>query len=195
MEDSTSRPLCAVARKLGDNEMTWKLSGAALIFAATAACSAPAAPAADPTTDPAKVTASDAALNVAKVADEVKAAIAVQIQAYATRDLDAMLSVMAPDYVWITYGQPNASGDAVRTGVAAQFADPALKLTVADETVDVAQAGDMAVYHSTYTYTYTDAATKAPVTEPGNWVAIFKRQPDGTMKLARDLIVALPATK
>ncbi|HOY77718.1 MAG TPA: nuclear transport factor 2 family protein [Hyphomonadaceae bacterium] len=171
--------------------MKWKHAGAAMILAMAAGCS----PAATPPAVDANAAASTVTPDASKVADEVKAAIAVQVQAYATRDIEAMLSVMAPDYVWITYGQPNATGAAVRTGVEAQFADPALKLTVADETVDVAQAGDMAVYHSTYTYTYTDATTKAPVTEPGNWVAIFKRQPDGSMKLARDLIVALPASK
>jgi uncharacterized protein (TIGR02246 family) len=127
------------------------------------------------------------------VADEVKAAIAIQVNAYAARDLDAMMGVMAPDYLWISSGQPNVSGDeAVRAGVAAQFADPALALSVSDETVEVAKSGDMAVYHSIYSYTYTDAETQTPTTQTGNWVAVFRRQEDGSMKLARDLIVALP---
>lgn len=125
---------------------------------------------------------------------EVKAAIATQLEGYAKRDLDKIVSVMAPDYVWINHGQPDVRGEAnVRAAIAAQLSDPALALTVADEQVDLAKEADMAVYRAIYRYTYTDPSTKRPTTELGNWVAIFRRQPDGTMKLARDVIVDLPA--
>ncbi len=152
-----------------------------LVLVAATACgvlAGCAAPSADPDT----------------VAAEVKGAIRTQVEAYAARDLEKMTSVMAPDYVWIMHGQPNLSGDAaVRAAIDAQFADPALALTVADEAVDVSETGDMAVYRATYRYTFTDPATKSPVVERGNWVAVFRRQNDGTMKLARDVIVDLPA--
>ena len=128
------------------------------------------------------------------VAAEVKAAIRTQIDGYAKRDLDQIIGVMAPDYVWINHGQPDVRGEAkVRAAIGAQLSDPALALIVADETVDVAAAGDLAVYHATYRYTYTDTATRRAATELGNWVAVFRRQTDGTMKLSRDVIVDLPA--
>lgn len=127
---------------------------------------------------------------------EVKAAIRTQVEAYASRNLDQMMSVMAPGYIWISHGQPNVTGDAqVRALISAQLADPALALTVADEAVDVSAAGDMAVYRATYRYTYTHPTTRRPATETGNWVAVFQRQGDGRMKLTRDVIVNLPAPR
>ena len=134
------------------------------------------------------------AVDPAAVEAEVKAAIRTQVDAYAARNLDRMMSVMAPNYIWINHGQPNMTGEArVRAAISAQFADPALALSVAEEAVDVSSAGDMAVYRAIYRYTYTDPATRRPTTETGNWVAVFQRQGDGTMKLTRDVIVNLPA--
>ena len=59
---------------------------------------------------------------------------------------------------------------------------------VSDETVDVAASGDLAVHHAAYRFTFTNPATKQPATEAGNWVAVFKRQPDGAMKMSKDII-------
>ena len=70
--------------------------------------------------------------------------------------------------------------------------DPALKLEVSDETVDVAASGDMAVYHAIYRFTFTNPATKQPAVEVGNWVAVFTRQPDGTMKMRKDMVLDMP---
>jgi len=64
---------------------------------------------------------------------------------------------------------------------------------VSDETVDVAAAGDMAVYRATYVYTSTDPKTKKPVTETGNWLVGYKPQPDGTWKIVWDVISDAPA--
>ncbi len=72
------------------------------------------------------------------------------------------------------------------------MSDPALKLEVSNEAVDVAKSGDMAVYRATYHFTYTDPATRKPAVETGNWVAVFTRQPDGTMKMLRDMVLDLP---
>lgn len=92
------------------------------------------------------------------------------------------------------HGAPNVVGKAAAmAGMKEQMADPAMKLAVADESVDVAAAGDMAVYHATYTFTFTNPATKKAGSETGNWVAVFKRQGDGTMKLSRDMVLDTPA--
>jgi hypothetical protein len=77
-------------------------------------------------------------------------------------------------------------------GMKEQMIDPALK-AVADESVDVAAAGDMAVYHATYTFTFTNPATKKAGSETGKLGGGFKRQRDGTMKLSRDMVLDTPA--
>jgi uncharacterized protein (TIGR02246 family) len=134
--------------------------------------------------------APDAARTIA----EVKAAIHTQVDAYAARDADKAASILAPDTIAIFHGAPNQTGrDSEAVAIKAQLADPALKLAVSDETVDAAASGDLAVYRATYRFTYTDPGTHRVTTEVGNWVAIFKRQEDGTMKLATDIVSDMPA--
>ncbi len=141
------------------------------------ACSQPA-PAADP----------------AKVIDEVKAAIHTQVDAYAAHDADKAASILSPDTIGMFHGEPNNVGAAAAlTQIKGQMTDPGMKLAVSDEAVDVSKSGDLAVYRATYHFTYTDPATKQPATETGNWVAVFMRQPDGTMKMSRDMVLDTPA--
>lgn len=152
-----------------------------------AACAAAALLAA--CTSPAPQAAATPAADPAKVAEEVKAAIKTQVEAYAARDPAKAASIVAPDLVTMFHGAPNTVGLAPNLEVMkAQMADPALKLEVSDETVDVAASGDLAVYHATYRFTFTNPATRQPATEVGNWVAVFKRQPDGAMKMSKDVI-------
>lgn len=124
-----------------------------------------------------------------KVADEVKAVIHTQVEAYAARDPVKAASIMAPDVLGMFHGESNTAGkEASEASMRAQMTDPGMKLEVTDESVDVATSGDLAVYHATYHFTYTDPATKAPAVETGNWVAVLKRQGDGTMKMIKDIV-------
>jgi ketosteroid isomerase-like protein len=133
-------------------------------------------------------------VDTAAVAAQVTAAIKTQVDAYAARDIDKAASILADDVVGHFHGAPDAVGKAAAiAGMKEQMADPALKLAVADESVDVAAAGDLAVYHATYTFTFTNPVTKNAGSETGNWVAVFKRQMDGTMKLSRDMVLDTPA--
>jgi len=135
-----------------------------------------------------------AAIDRQAVAAEVKAAIRTQIEAYAARDPEKAASIAAPDMLGMFHGEKNNVGrDAVLAQIKAQMADPAVKLEATDETVDVAEAGDMAVYRATYRFTFTNPTTGQPAVETGNWVAVFKRQADGTMKLSTDMVLDLPA--
>ena len=125
----------------------------------------------------------------AKVADEVKAVIHTQVEAYAARDPAKAASIMAPDVLGMFHGESNTKGkEASAASMRAQMADPLMKLDVTEESVDVASSGDLAVYHATYHFTYTDPATKGPAIETGNWVAVLKRQGDGTMKMIKDIV-------
>lgn len=134
------------------------------------------------------------AVDTAKVADEVKAAIHTQVDAYAVHDADKAASILAPDAISMFHGEPNLTGAAAGLEqIKAQMSDPALKLEVSNEAVDVARSGDLAVYRATYHFTYTNPETKKPAVESGNWVAVFMRQPDGTMKLGRDMVLDTPS--
>jgi ketosteroid isomerase-like protein len=132
----------------------------------------------------------------ADVAAEVKAAIHTQVEGYATHDPVKAASIAAPDIITYFHGEPNRVGKAAVEGaIKAQIADPAVKLEVSDETVDVAESGDLAVYHATYRFTFSNPGTNQPASEVGTWVAIFKRQADGTMKMSRDAVADMPMPK
>lgn len=134
-----------------------------------------------------------AAVDHAAVAAEVKAAIRTQIDAYAARDPQKAISIASPDMLGMFHGEANNVGrDAVLAQIKAQMADPAVKLEASDETVDVAASGDMAVYRAVYRFTFTNPATGQPAVETGNWVAVFNRQADGSMKLSKDMVLDLP---
>ncbi|MDQ2879538.1 MAG: nuclear transport factor 2 family protein [Pseudomonadota bacterium] len=123
--------------------------------------------------------------DAAKVSASVKADVQQLIADFNAHDAAKAVSHDAPDYVGMFHGMPNVVGpDADRTVTQQQMADPAAKVAVSDESVDVAKAGDMAVYRATYDYAYTDPKTKAPATERGNWLLGYKQQPDGGWKLA-----------
>jgi ketosteroid isomerase-like protein len=151
-----------------------KLGGVAfsiLLTGALAACAKP---------QPAKP-----AVDAAKVAEDVKADLHQLVADFNSHDAGKAVGHDAADYVGMFHGLPNVKGPAEDLALTKQqVADPLSKVSVSDETVDVASAGDMAVYRATYAYDFTDPKTKAPATEHGNWVVGYKRQADGSLKVA-----------
>ena len=127
---------------------------------------------------------SEPAATPGSVAADAKAIVA----AYNAHDAERAVAFDAPDYVGIFHGAPNTAGPAADlTGMRQQLKDPLAKWDSAGGTATVSQSGDIGIYEAPYTFTVTNPATGEPVNEPGNWIAIFKRQPDGTMKLWRSI--------
>lgn len=119
------------------------------------------------------------------IADAVKGQATALVAAFNAHDAEKAVSFDAPDYIGMFHGAPNVVGpeaDLVLTKQ--QVADPAAKVTVSDEDVSVAQAGDRALWRSTYAFTYTDPKTKQPTTENGNWLIGWRKQADGSWKAA-----------
>jgi len=136
----------------------------------------------------------EAPVDTAAVATMVKANVNDVVGAFNDRNAEKATSYDAPDYVSMMHGTANLVGkDADLAANTALVADPNLKLSVSNESVDVAEAGDMATYRATYSYTFTDPKTKAPATEVGNWLIGFKKQPDGTLKMAWGVVSDTPA--
>ena len=137
-----------------------------------------------------------AAGDSAKVSTEVKAAMASVISSFNARDAEKSVAYDAPDYVGMFHGADNVVGPAQDLALTKlQLSDAAAKVAVANEKIDVASAGDMAVWTATYAYDLTDPKTKQPTTEHGNWLIIFKKQPDGAMKMAYGVVSDTPAPK
>lgn len=133
----------------------------------------------------AKPEAAKPAVDTAKVAEAVKADLTQMVGDFNAKDAAKAVAHDAPDYVGMFHGAPNVVGpeqDLAMTKM--EMADPAMKLVVSDQVVDVAASGDMAVVRSTYAYTFTDPKTKGVGTQNGNWVVGYKTQADGAWKIA-----------
>ena len=125
--------------------------------------------------------------------DAVKAAAAKLVTDYNAHDADKSVSQDTADFVGMYHGTPNIVGPAADLAqTKQQLTDPATKIEVSDETVDMAASGDLAVWRGTYDYTTTDAKTKKPTVEHGNWLLGFKVQPDKTWKVAWSVVSDTP---
>ncbi|MGZ3377102.1 MAG: YybH family protein [Phenylobacterium sp.] len=156
-----------------------KIALAALATLALGACAQPAA---------------KPAVDTAKIADAVKADAEASVADLNAKNADKAVSHDAPNVVGMFHGAPNVNSPAEDlASTKQQVTDPAFKLAIANETVDVAQAGDMAVFRSTYVATMTDPKTKKVITENGNWVVQYKPQSDGSWKMAISVVSDTPA--
>ena len=146
---------------------TSKLTSVALSVLLTgglAACAKPAPP--------------KPAVDTAAFAEDVKADLHQLVADFNAHDAAKAVGHDAPDYVGMLHGQPNVKGPAEDLALTRQqVADPLSKVTVSDETVDVAASGDMAVYRATY---WQDSSGKdgTPLTQKINLIAGF-RHPAG----------------
>ena len=96
----------------------------------------------------------------------------------------------ATDIVSMESGRaPSVGLDAERQGLgmAMQYS-PSWHLTMIDETVDVASAGDMAIYRGTYNEDSTNDG--AAMTHVVNFIADFKKQRDGSWKVEWSVVCA-----
>jgi len=89
----------------------------------------------------------------------------------------------APNVISMECGSPSTTGiDADRDGFSTGFArDPHWHVHLIDETVDVASSGDLAVYRGIYDEDNSNAGVV--MTHKTNFIAEFKRQSDGSMKI------------
>ena len=102
------------------------------------------------------------------------------------KDLDKCMSFYVDDPVLFVPGAPASIGkDAVRQAFAGFLEVQALKLETSGLIIDVAQSGDLAFERGSYANTITDAKGKT-TTETGKLALVWKKQADGSWKIAAD---------
>lgn len=122
------------------------------------------------------------------VADAVKACVAAEIAGINAHDPVKATQCEANDTISMESGRPASVGrDNYIAGLKMAFQyEPAWRLRLIEEAVDVPQSEDMAVYRSTY---YQDSTISgAPATQKVNYVAFFRRQTDGSWKIAWSVV-------
>jgi uncharacterized protein (TIGR02246 family) len=95
----------------------------------------------------------------------------------------------------IPNGPAMTGREAIAKGMKYALADPNWSLAMQPVQVDVSQSGDLAYVRGTYALTATDPASSKVATEKGRFIAIFRKQPDGSWKAVQQISNAeAPAT-
>ena len=117
---------------------------------------------------------------VTRTAQEILAALEA-------RDSAKVASYYAPDAVLATPGRPAVrGGEAVSKAIRDDMADPNFKLSVSDGKTDVAASGDLAYRRVSLKVTYTNPQTNQAEHSAGTYLAVFRKQADGSWKLVED---------
>ena len=119
----------------------------------------------------------------AAIASAIKADVAEIVGGINAKDIAKATKFDAPDLMSMESGrEPSAGAKADRDGLSMTFKyAPSWHLSLIDETVDVAKAGDMAIYRGTYAE--DSMRDGVPYTHKGNYVAGFRRDPDGLWRV------------
>lgn len=128
-------------------------------------------------------------------ADQVRKAALGVVAAYNRQDAQAAAAFDAPDYVGVYHGQANTIGPAAdEAGMKAQMESAKVDWQLGEAKVTVATDGDLAVFEAPYNF-IIQLPQGGGTSERGTWIAIFKRQDDGSMKLWRSIASDIPAPK
>ena len=143
---------------------------ATVAASAFAACSQPPAPVDTRKADEAAIRAAGDALG----------------QAFESKDIEKSLSFYVDDPVLFVPKGPAVIGkDALRKAFEPFMSVPGLKASTSGVIIDVAASGDLAFERGSFTNTITDAKGKT-TTEMGKLVLVWKKQADGSWKVAAD---------
>jgi ketosteroid isomerase-like protein len=114
---------------------------------------------------------------------KIRAEVAEIVAGINSKNIDKATKYDAPDLVSMESGRtPSIGAKADHDGLAMTFKyAPNWHLKLIDETVDVAKAGDMAVYRGTYVE--DSLRDGVPFTHTGNYVAGFLHDPDGVWRV------------
>src|ERR1700693_1541206 len=113
------------------------------------------------------------------IAETIKTDVAQLVAGINAHDAVKATAYDAPNIISMECGSPSTIGvEADREGFKLGFAhDADWRVSLIDETVDVASSGDLAVYRGTYNEDSSSAGV--PMTHRTNFIAEFKRQDDG----------------
>ena len=124
-----------------------------------------------------------ASVDTAVIAETIKRDVAQLVAGLNAHDAVKTTAYDATNIVSMECGSPSTIGiEADREGFKTGFAhDPDWRVSLIDETVDVASSGDMAVYRGIYNEDNGRAGVL--MTHKTNFIAEFKRQSDGPWKI------------
>jgi uncharacterized protein (TIGR02246 family) len=109
------------------------------------------------------------------------------------KDTEGLAGHYADDAFFVPPGAPPADGmTQIRQFYARALTDPAIDVTIANDKVDVGSAGDLAYSRGHFTEKYTDSKTGKVMTSTGTYLAVYKKQDDGSWKIVADYAATDP---
>ena len=115
----------------------------------------------------------------------IRTVIETWLRATREGDVETVLSLMAPDVVFLTAGQPPMVGrDAFERGMRQWMGEQSIESTSLIEEIVV--SGDMAYCRTHLTITIMSRQGKAPVQRSGPTLSILRKGADGKWLLTRD---------
>jgi uncharacterized protein (TIGR02246 family) len=124
---------------------------------------------------------------------EVRAAVKQWNDAAAKKNAAAFAGFYTEDAVLMLEDGPDVRGRAnLAQALGGMMSDPAFALSFAADTVIASRSGDLA--YETGHYALTTTKDGKPATERGQYVVVWRRQADGSWKVAVDAPVSDAAT-
>ncbi len=109
----------------------------------------------------------------------------------ATKDVEKWMAHYTDETAVLIPGSPTLTGkQAIRAALKPMLTDPNFTVTFGATKIDVARSGDLAYTRGTYTMTATDPKTKAPTTEKGKYLTVYRKQAGGTWKAVEDTFMS-----
>jgi len=125
-------------------------------------------------------------------ATEARALRDVEVPAFVKdwsgKDADRIAAHFADDGNLLIPNAPAMTGKvAIATGMKPALSDPNWSLAMQPVQVDVSQSGDLAYLRGTYVLTASDSESSRVATEKGRFIAVFRRQTDGSWKAIQQI--------
>ena len=109
----------------------------------------------------------------------------------ATKDLEKFIAYYADDGSVLLPDTPILTGkEAIRGAFKPMLSDPNFAVTFGATKVDVAKSGDLGYTQGPFSMTTSDPKTKAPVTEKGKYLTVFRKQADGAWRAVEDTFMS-----
>ncbi|MGH7628407.1 MAG: YybH family protein [Gemmatimonadales bacterium] len=119
--------------------------------------------------------------------ETIRAADAALNQAIEERDLERIISFYADDALLLPAAEPLISGKAaIREEWSHVLAIPDFQSKAALMKVEISTSGDIGYSMGTYVATMMGENGR-PVTEPGKWLSVWRKQPDGAWRIVVDI--------
>ena len=110
------------------------------------------------------------------------------------KDISALASHYTDDAYSVTSGTAADGSTEIRKLFANATTDPAFKLQFQSDKVEAASSGDVAYSRGHFTEQYTDEKSGKVMSGSGSYLSVFKKQEDGSWKMAEDFAALDPAT-